>query len=327
MEHFGLTQRLMLTALLGGALGTGAATIWWFAARTRLRTLKPGLRLRRLVSLAAMPVVGALGLVGIVVLPSILHAVGLIADHCGAHPSHHVHLCLLHTDHAHASPLAWLAIGGVAMWFGLRARPVVSEWIRAKRKLSVLKADSEPDGNGETKVVASQTPFAATVGLFAPRVLVSEALRSALSEAQYEVVTTHERVHADRFHTLLQAGVDFVGLLHLPPVRTFLDREVALACEQVADLESARQVGGALEVADTILTVERLLRDAEPLTSMRPSIDGGNLEQRVRGLLDEPWRRSARYTTVAGVAVATLLVAGSYNTVHHGLETFFSVVF
>ncbi len=328
MEHFGLTQRFLLTAIAGGAFGTLASAIWWFVRRDDIRNLPPTPRLRRLVIVASLPVLGAFGLLSIAVLPSILDATGFIADHCGAHPSHHVHLCPLHTTHAHSSSLAWLGIGAGIIWLACRTVPTIGARLRATRSLSSLADASSPNLQDEdnVRVVPSERPFAATVGLFAPRVLISDALASALSTSEYEVVTAHEAVHADRYHPLLQTAIDLVGLLHLPPVRTFLTREVELACEQIADRRAARHTD-AVDVADTILTVERMMRDDQSRPPVTPSIDGSTLEHRVVGLLEEPWQRSTTYLEPIATAALAVIVASSYATIHHGLETLFSLLF
>jgi len=326
MEHFGLTQRFLLTAIAGGLLGTLASAVWWFVRRDEIRTLPPTPRLRRLVTIASLPVIGAVGLLGIAVLPSILDATGIVADHCGAHPSHHVHLCPIHTTHAHANSLAWLGIGAGAVWLVYRTVSTIGERLEATRQLSTLTDASSSDTEDGVRVIPSEHPFAATVGLFTPQILVSDALESALSASPYEVVTAHEAVHARRYHPLLQAGVDLLGLLHLPPIRTFLAREVELACEQIADRRAAHHTD-AVDVADTILTVERMMRDDQARPSVTPSIDGGTLEHRVVGLLEEPWQDSTPYLEHIATVALVLTVTSSYATIHHSLETLFSLFF
>lgn len=329
MPHLGLVQRLMLTAILGGAVGTAVATAWWYVGRRSMERLRPAPRLRRLVGMAAAPLIGALGLTGVAVLPSVLHTAGIAADHCGAHPAHHVHLCPVHTSHvghAHASILGWIAVGVAALWFAVRAFAAIRERWRALRALNTLQAGARYDADRDTWIVEADRPFAVAVGFFAPSVLVSDTLQSSLSDDQMQVVRAHERVHARRRHTLLQTLVELAGIGHLAPVRAYLREEVGLACEQIADREAAERTDDAVEVADTILGVEKLMRDDAPRAPRQPAIDGSDLERRVVGLLDEPWERTARHAALVGAVSATLVVAWSYETVHHGLETFYSII-
>ncbi|MFB6351693.1 MAG: M48 family metalloprotease [Bradymonadaceae bacterium] len=326
MPHLALIQRLILTALLGGAVGTAAAAVWWYAGRDRLRALPPTPRLRRLVALAALPLVGAVALTGVALLPSVLHAAGIAADHCGAHPSPHVHLCLVHAGHGHASSLAWIGIGAAAVWLGLRASPIVGEWVRASRQLAELRASSRYDADQEAWVVASEFPFAMAVGLAVPRVLVSDGLRAALSDEHMAVVRAHEQVHARRRHTLLQALAELVAILHVPAVRGWLSDEIELACEQIADRQAARESEGVVEVADAIVHVEKLVRSSGTRQTLRTAIDGNELERRVVGLLDDPWERSPRAPEALAAVGTAILLVYSYDVVHHGLETLFSVI-
>lgn len=339
IPSLGLVQRLILTALLGGAIGTAVATVWWYVGRQRLRQLRPAPRLRRLVAMALAPLLGAAGMVGIVLLPSILHPLGIAADHCAAHPSHHVHLCLLHGSHGRADPVGWLILGLAVGWFGMRAGPVLLEQWRANRSLAALDASARElsarkMGGSECRLVDSDFPFAVAVGLFAPRVLISAGLREALAERQLRIVRAHERAHARRFHILLQLFVELTGLLHLPSIRSYLDDEVGLACEQIADREAAAAADGEVAVADTILDVEKRVGAADPQAAdarlaTGPGIEGSDLERRIRGLLEEPWRTVARSRLVVTAITAgttAVWIVGSYASIHHAVETFLSVV-
>jgi beta-lactamase regulating signal transducer with metallopeptidase domain len=222
-------------------------------------------------------------------------------------------------------------IGAVVVWFGLRAGPLLAEQWRAGRALAELEAAAHDEPNGEGGVVEADLPFAVAAGLFAPRVLISDGLREALSDRQLDVVRAHESLHVRRHHTLLQASVDLAGLLHLPAVRVYLGEEVGLACEQIADREAARAVGGEVAVAETILDVEKLVRvaDSPAALSRATGMGGGDLERRVVGLLQEPWRAVGRarlvVTTVTAVTAVGLIV-GSDDAIHHGLETLLSLL-
>ena len=326
MAHLGTLQLLVFTALVGGGIGTVAATLWWLVGREGLRRMRPAPRLRRLLGMAALPILGVGLLTGAALLPSLLDALGLVADHCSAHPDHHLHLCLVHGGHVHASSLGWALVGLVSLGGGIRAARVVWRWARATGRLRRLRKAAVFDEQHGVWRISSELPFAVTVGLLSPRVLVSDALADSLSEDELQVVRSHEEVHARRRHALWQVLVELAGSLHLPAVRGFLAEEVDLACEQIADREAVGEAAGPVGVADTILAVERLLEQTDRHRRLRPVFDGSDVERRVVGLLDRPWTgpSSGAAAAVLTTVVSTLLF--SYASIHHGLETLFSLL-
>lgn len=327
MELIAFLQPLVLTSILGGLLGSIAAAVWWYTGAERLRRLPPAVRLRRLLTLAALPVLSAVASVGVVLLPSMLHLAGVAADHCHTHASHHLHLCFVHPHLAHAHTLGWLVVGIFAVWLGLRTSGVLGSWIRANRQLQTLREADTADAKQTVQIVSSERPFAATVGFLAPRVVLTSSLRRALSDDQLRVVRAHEEAHARRRHPLLKSLVDLVGLLHAPRVRRFLNEETKLACEQVADREAARRVDGRVDVADTVLDVHKLSTGTRGTTPLQTAMDGSDLERRVVGLLDQPWDASLPWTGVVATIVPAAIVSFSPDGIHHGVETLFSFVF
>ncbi|MFB6262742.1 MAG: M48 family metalloprotease [Bradymonadaceae bacterium] len=322
----GLFQLAALTALLGGLAGTGVAAVWWWLRRDAITALPPGRRTRRLAAVTALPLVGAALLLGTALLPSVLDAAGLITDHCHIHPNHHFHLCLVHASHIHASSTGWLALGIAALAVGSRLVGTLRTHARVRRRLRELLSLARPSEDDRFAVVDSERLFAATAGLFDPRVFVSRGLRDRLEGASLEMVTAHEHAHAHHSHGLAKLALAAIGSLHLPGVARDLRREFDLACEQIADREAAESVGDPVAVAETLIRVERL-RTAPPVAPERSSFGASDIERRVESLLESnesSRRRSFPLLALAGCSGLAMLA--NHQWIHHALETVLSYV-
>ncbi|QDG49487.1 hypothetical protein FIV42_01655 [Persicimonas caeni] len=309
-------------ALLGAALG-GLASNRWFA---RLEKVAPRPRFALLTALALMPAaLGALAL-GVSFAPSVLDALGLVADHCGHHGGHAFHLCFIHGHPPAASPLVLGAALVISLWF-FAGWSEELELVRAtrawgERLLQLGHYDDDIDG----WTVASERPVAVTYGLLEPRICVSERLREVLSPAQFEAVLAHERAHAKRFDSLVKLVARMSARLHFPFVRQRLLSELDLASEQACDEAAAEAVGDRLTVAEAILTVERSFEGTPPPASAL-AFGAKPLERRVRAMLEGNWRRPSWLSlTVFGLLGAGLLLT-SYDLLHHTIESLLALVF
>jgi Zn-dependent protease with chaperone function len=102
-------------------------------------------------------------------------------------------------------------------------------------------------------------PLAFTGGLFRPRVFVSTRLIQALDEGELRAVLLHERHHQESKDPLKGLLVSFVSdLLFFLPVSRFLKKTYDLTSEMAADARSVARQADPLDLASSLLKVQRL---------------------------------------------------------------------
>ncbi len=290
------SRRWLVGALPDEPRTRANTALWWLAAPWMLASL----------------------LVLLCFAPSLLALARGEVDHCPFHGDIHAHFCFVHGGHPEASPVGWALLAGLAAPWGLRLlgalRRVGAAWRRTRGLVSA--ASRSPLS------LPSPRPFAGTVGLLRPRVVISDGLRAALPPPLLRAVLAHEQAHAQRNDNLWRAVALALATLHLRETRRLLLDEHALACERACDEEAARAVG-RLTVAEALLAAARLAERTPPLAPFAVAFDQGALETRVQALLsDAPaalpssWWRSAlggALAASAGVALA--------DPLHHIIET------
>lgn len=314
------TLALALLCALGFALLTAllSLALWPFVLRG-LRGRHPLVRARAVFAFALAPVAVPLVLLALCLAPGIATWLGLHEDHC-LHHAEHAHLCIVHPTLALSAPLAAvLALACVVVVAAVTrgARRLA----RSQRELVVLPARPGDAFAPDVRLVRSARPFSVTFGLWRPQIWLSTALADALPPRQLDAVLAHERSHARRRDALRRLLACVGALAHWPSLRRALQAELALASEQTCDEAAARQIGDRLEVAETILAVERLLSCARaPEHVALASFAGSAVEARVRSLLagapPEPARGSLWWLAPAAIATAVVLV----DPLHHATE-------
>lgn len=318
--------RLAVLAAATGVLFTGiaavAAALVYPRVRERLGRRPPGSRARLLTAWAALPGSAALGSLALCFVPSLWPRLGLAVDHCPLHDGH-LHLCFAHAPLHPATPGEWaiLLVGALAIVAVLSR--VVRGHVRTYRAVAAMVSGVPRSGSGLLEVRA---PVSITVGLGTPRVLVSTGLRERLPAPLFQAVLAHEHAHARRRDPLRLLAVALLGALHLPATRRLLLADIALACEQAADEQAAREVGDRTVVAEAIVAVERLLR-GQPSIAGALGMAGCAAEARVTALLDEPLEaprpRRARWLLRAALGGAALAAA---SPIHHLTETLLDLI-
>lgn len=314
-----LTLILLAVAAVVAIAAAALSHLFHGPLEKRIRRLAPEKQAKVLLIWALLPAFAGLGAVFIVTTPSVLAATGLIVDHCLSHGSHHHHLCLLHPGTTPEIPgagalLALIAAGVIL--FGAR-----QAWGEMQRRQTIktLGTISRHHGRDRIRVLDTFQPFAATVGLVRPRVLLSRGLLDALSADQNAVVRAHEATHCRRRDPLRLALARLGAAMHVPATGRALFRALSLATEETADEGAAKAVGDRTRVAETLVRVVRL----RPRTAGGVGIADGMLETRVRTLLEEPHRSAGRrqpwLPAVTSGLLAALLIASPQ--IHHGLET------
>ncbi len=316
---------LVLALVLVGVFFGGLAS--WAALRvagSALTRVAPRTRFAILWLLSALPALGAVSVVGISFAPSVLDALGLVADHCSHHLGHAFHLCFVHGSPPETSwPIVAVAVailGSAALGWVRELRALG----RARQWANRLEAVSRYDESLGGWMMSTADRVAFTVGLFSPAVFVSEGLRDTLSPSQFEAVLAHEREHARRRDGLTKRIARLAACLHAPSLRDELLCELDVASEQACDEAAARAIGDRLTVAEAIVSVARLGRRDVPCGAV--GFGTGAIEQRVRGMLEGEWAHPGRAVAALGGVLVVALVVG-YESLHHATETLLSHLF
>jgi Zn-dependent protease with chaperone function len=309
-------------ALVGAAGGALANGLWL----ERLQTVAPRTRFVLLSALALLPAMVGVAAVAIAFSPSALDALGLVADHCAHHGGHAFHLCFVHS---HPPPISGVVFGGglvLSLWLVAGWSEELSRLRRARRWGQRLTDLSRFDADIDGWTFGSERALAVTVGLFDPKVCISETMSELLPSRQLQAVVAHEKAHARRFDSLVKFFVRLGAQLHLPAVRERLLTELDLACEQACDEAAAAAVGDPLAVAEAILAVERASA-GRPAPAGVLGFGAGALERRVRAVIQADWR-APNWTAMAIIGATILSAIGaSYNALHHTAETLLSFLF
>jgi Zn-dependent protease with chaperone function len=323
---------LLVAGVFAGASLTAIAHRRWLG---RLQTIAPSSRFVLLSALALLPLAIGVLVVAIAFAPSVLDALGLVADHCAHHGGHAFHLCFVH---GHPPDVSALVLGSsviLSLWFLAAGSDEFSQLRQARSWGKTLLKLGRYDKSIGAWELATERPIAAAIGLFHPKVCVSGHLRELLSEQQFQAVLAHERTHVRRRDSLLKLVVRLCSLLHFPWVRTRLVEELDLSCEQSCDEAAADAVGNRLTVAEAILAVERACTTGQtskksmehepPAAAL--SFGAHGLERRVKSMLDGAWERPRWLSITVGAAAVLGAIAVSYNLLHHTAETLLSHVF
>lgn len=321
--NLGFLQMLGLVGLAGLVLGAACAGAWFTLNREKLSEIEPDARLRQLLTLLALPLLLGVGLVALVLTPSVLDALGLVTDHCHVHPghpAHHFHLCALHGASIEESFIGWvilLAVGGGLL---VRVLSTVYDYLKAARELSCLKCSKETDQGACFSKVPTERPFAFVSGIFDPEIFVSRGLWKELGSEQRDILLSHETAHITNNHGLTILLAQILAVCHVPFVGQSLRSHVQLACEQIADRTAANRAGSRLDVAELLVKIGRLIKSDRPQTAQL-RFGSDQLSRRVVGLVEKPWdkeKRSWLEPALLGAAVVALL---NYSGVHHFVES------
>lgn len=319
-------QLVLVIAAAGAVVGAAAVALGADVWLGRLKSIAPRTRFILLGALALLPAVVGVAAVVIAFLPSILDALGLVADHCAHHGGHAFHLCFVHS---HPPAISGVILGGslvVLVWLIAGWSEAFSRLQRSRQWGRQLADLSRFDAETDSWTFGSERALAVTVGLFDPKVCISETMSELLPRRQLQAVVAHEQAHAQRFDALIKFFVRLGAQLHLPAVRERLLAELDLACEQACDEAAAAAVGDRVAVAEAILAVERAsATHHQPAAAL--GFGAGAIEPRVLGMLQAEWR-APNWGAVALIGVIILAGLGaSYDSLHHTAETLLSLLF
>jgi len=313
------TMQLFLLAGVGFALLAGLvvsalvpAVLRWTAAWT------PAARHRALLLTSVAPMVLALASVLAVALPSLLALAWPAPDHCLVEHDH-PHLCLVHLS---ASAGGWSAglLLAVLGWLAMRLTSLARALARGAALVRQLSPSSRRVADREAWVVPGREPVCLSVGVLRPKTVVSQGLLAEASPADLTVMMEHEHAHQRRHDTLLRVIARFTSTTMLPDSRRSLLAALELSSERACDEESALRVGDRLQVAETLVAMERRLsapRENVFVVAFGPS----GVPERVEALLAPPRQSGAYAMMLAGFVVVIFVVLASFEPLHHATET------
>jgi hypothetical protein len=309
----GLLELATLAALLFAALAVAASAVLWPWLRRRLRRWHPRRAARAVFLVASAPAWLPALAVALCLAPGLLGE-----DHCPLH-AEHAHLCLHHPTVAQggaAAALLALATLGVGLQLATEARRLA----RAQRALAGLHGERPAPFASDARLLASEAPVSLAVGALRPRIVISEGLVTALPAPGLACVLAHEREHARRRDALRALFARAASWPHPPRIRRALLAELRLAAERACDEAAAERLGDRLLVAETILSVEKLLRRRSAAGELACAFGESDVAARVESLLAEPGlapRRRPAWVTAAAGAALCIAAAGPF---HHATE-------
>ncbi len=283
----------------------------------------PAVRADLAFVLGTLPAVGALAVVFAAAAPSLGAVLGLWDDHCSSH-GHHFHLCILHS--VGLRPVLAAAGAFSLAIFLFRAGWLARRVAEMRERLAALEAlGTRRPGLFPIISVPGAPQLCHAVGHVHRRILVSESLAEALSEAELRGALAHEEAHLRRRDPLAGLLLAIAGLFTLPFFSRAFFSAWQTAAEEACDTEAACAVGDGSLVASALVRVATLQRQAAHALEAAPAFGAIALERRVRLLLDGEARvaLSARALLVVGsVGVVALLLALQHSPfLHHAVET------
>jgi Zn-dependent protease with chaperone function len=302
---------LALCVLLASAL-VGAALI---AGRRRLARLEPSAQSRIALTAAIAP-----AFLGAVFASGAIYDIVLSGT---------ADFCLHHHDSSEPSLILLLSVAilaGRLLTYGIQTIVVV---LRAVR-LGCALPGAAPKAFMGCLVLPVEEPQAYVLGFLKPRVYVSQGLLERTNEDDLASVLAHERAHAARRDPLRRLIASLGLVLHLPGIAHLLDRLLTRTQEMAADADAAIVVGDRIRVAESLVRFARLQASSSgcdcrwrkvaealarftrlqgPVRAAVMEFGSGDLEARVRELLDPHQRRGLSPVALLGCSAALCLLA------------------
>jgi Zn-dependent protease with chaperone function len=213
-------------------------------------------------------------------------------------------------------------------WQASRAtRRVLREWLHHARALAL------PGLRIRAYAIQTEFPVVSLVGIFRPRLFVSERVLHACTPEELAAMVRHECGHLASRDNLKRLALRVCpNPLPLRRVGRDLERRWQEACEEAADDYAARaSAPSALVLANALLRVARMAPPRHaPNAALTALYSGDSIERRVKRLIASgplggsraTWLVVARALAVVPPALAAtvLLNADLLRTVHHVIE-------
>ena len=322
MSVLGVTQLILLAGLsfvlLLGSLASCCAPL----VLSGTASWAPERRHRALLLLSVAPVVFASFGVLAVLTPSLLGVVWPVYDHCLRHEDYHVHLCLVHLPQHLGNAPSWIVLMLGVGWMSIRSVSALAELCRASKCATRLRVQGKSDSELDAHILPTSAPLCLLVGLLKPTLFLSQGLLAGVGREQIAIILHHERAHAARRDILVRLVARAGTLFLLPRVRKHVLAALELAAEQSCDEVAASRVGDRLQVAETILKVERLLQmPASGVSPIAVAFGGLSVPERVLALLEAPRQSGNILWLSAGFTLTLCGVLAASGPLHHITES------
>lgn len=281
---------------------------------------------------AIIPVVGAVLILFLAMLPSLLEILGISTDHCLGHQEGHIHFCLVH---AHAVIDHWLIWLPALIYLGMMltlGMTMLTDLLGISRFRQTLESFRSPiDGPNSTGAIIldTRTPLALSCGLFKPDIYLSTGLLDKLTAEEQHLIIGHEQAHGRRHDALRLWLARGLSLVYPAPVRHRLLQQLDLACEQACDNATLDNHHAPDTLAELLLKIEHLYQGFFPASHpLAPSLTGKGdmLEQRVRYLLLDKSLLPLRSVHICLLLVLLfVLLLPAHGVVHDSLEHFMTL--
>ncbi len=206
----------------------------------RLRQLPPAPRSRLLLATALTPMAFSAILFG-----------GAIA---GWQAFGEQQLCLHRAELGHVSML----LSGFTALFAVRALLLGSRLVHDSVQVQRYGRAGYARGEDSTfRVLPGPEPRAFVMGVFHPKIYLSEGLLSTFDQYALQPFLAHEQEHVRNRDPLLRIVASAALLFYFPGTASFVKRLITQAQELAADAEAARQIGDRTRVAESLVRLAR----------------------------------------------------------------------
>lgn len=324
MSALGTVQLLIISGLAFLVLASLAVSAAVPLVVSRTSSWSPARRHRLLVAIGIAPVWLTLGAQFSVLLPTLLSPVWPALDHCLYHDDGHPHLCFTHLAAHQGHWLGWVLIAAVCLALATRLGLDLKRVVTASGLVRRLIASAQANPALGAWVVPTAAVWCLSVGVFRPRVVLTEGLIATIDPGEIGVILAHEDAHRRRRDTLVRLILRLFTLSLLPGPRRYLLTSLELTSEQACDEEAAAQVGDRVQVAATIVAMER--RMSQTLTTrFAPLVAGfgsSSVVERVESMLAPPRHNAPGLSTASGFSIALVVaMIASYEHMHHITES------
>ena len=160
----------------------------------------------------------------------------------------------------------------------------LKQWLRANKLLNSIELVSLKRSELNSHLMETEKPLAFSVGMLKPVSVISSGLMNQLTTKQLSIVCRHEAIHAHYKDSLFKWALKLVSFFHVPKVKRALLNAHASALEFRADQDVAKTVKSNIDVAETLIKVQRIMGSTSETESLCQFL-GTEIEQRIHFLL------------------------------------------